>query len=522
MPVALWGFNSMLYRRARMRGLLRFFLALLLALPCGGLSSLQAGPVISAPLDGAVFPRDFAPPVFRWSDDPGAQRWRVVVRRGMEVLVSGECSKPEWRPSAGQWDRMKAVSLTGSATFRVESIGSGGAAGPAATIAFRTSVDPAGASIFYREVPLPVGFAMDNKPLIRWRVGDVSSADPPRTVLAGMKTCANCHSFTADGKTLAMDIDFGPDKSTYAITNVEPDVQIARSHLIAWNDYRREDGQQTLGLMSSISPDGRYVVSTVKETIVLRFMPDPNCSQLFFPIRGILAVHDRVSGAFRSLPGADDPEFVQTNPAFSPDGRWLVFARARVPDVPRKAIEAGPGVGREYEDGRRKILYDLYRVPFNDGRGGPAEPILGASANERSNFFARFSPDGRWIIFCQASSMMLNRPDASLHVIPAAGGVPRRLRCNAQLRMNSWHSFSPNGHWLVYSSKASGPMTQLWLTHIDSQGEDTTPVMLEGWVEPGRAANLPEFVKLAPGHLRSIRVREEIQRSISKLPRRPE
>ncbi|MCK6686036.1 MAG: hypothetical protein L6R30_26880, partial [Thermoanaerobaculia bacterium] len=307
---------------------------------------------------------------------------------------------------------MKAASLTDRATFRVASMGSDGATGPTASIGFRTSADPVDASIFYREVPLPVGFAMDNKPLIRWRVGDVASAESPRTVLSGMRTCANCHSFTPDGKTLAMDIDFGPDKSTYAITEIEPEVQIGRSHLITWNDYRREDGQETLGLLSSISPDGKHVVSTVKETIVLRFLHDPNCSQLFFPIRGTLAVHDRVTGTFRPFPGADDPGFVQTNPAFSPDGRWLVFARARVPDVPRKAIEAGPGVGREYEDGRRKILYDLYRVPFNDGRGGPAEPIPGGSANGKSNFFARFSPEGRWIIFCQASSMMLNRPDA--------------------------------------------------------------------------------------------------------------
>jgi hypothetical protein len=363
---------------------------------------------------------------------------------------------------------------------------------------------------------------MDNKPMINWKLGDVSSEAPPRTVLSGMRTCANCHSFSADGKTIAMDIDFGPDKSTYAITEIGKEVTVSRSDLIAWNDYQREEGKGTLGLLSSISPGGRHVVSTVKETIVLRFMPDPFCSQLFFPIRGILAAYDRVSRSFRSLRGADDPSFVQTNPAFSPDGKWLVFARARVPDIPREAIEAGPEAGQEYEDGRRKICYDLYRVPFNDGRGGQAEPLSGASGNEKSNFFARYSPDGRWIVFCQAGSMMLNRPDSALYVMPAAGGTPRRLRCNAPGRMNSWHSFSPNGRWLVYASKASGPMTQLWLTHIDSNGEDTPPVMLDGWVALDRAANLPEFVSLPPGQLQSIRIADEIRGSTPKLPRRPE
>ena len=51
-------------------------------------------------------------------------------------------------------------------------------------------------------------------------------------------------------------------------------------------------------------------------------------SQLFFPIREILVVFGRKTGALYSLPGADNPEFVQTNPAWSPDGKWIVFARA--------------------------------------------------------------------------------------------------------------------------------------------------------------------------------------------------
>ncbi len=366
---------------------------------------------------------------------------------------------------------------------------------------------------------------MDNKPKISWRVGDISSTEPPRTVLTGMRTCANCHSFTPDGKTLAMDLDFGTDKGAYAIAPIGQEVKIGRSELITWNDYRREDGQETLGFFSTISPDGRKVVSTVKETIVLKFLPDPDCSQIFFPIRGILAFYDRQTHDFRSLPGADNPACVQTNSTFSPDGRWLVFARAKVPElIPQGlAVEEGlsPAIVDEFADGRRKIQYDLYRLPFNDGRGGPAEPLTGASANGRSNFFARFSPDGRWLVFCQADSMMLNRLDSALFIVPATGGTPRRLRCNAPGRMNSWHSFSPNGRWLVYASKANGPFTQLWLTHIDEKGNDTPPVMLDRFVTPERAANIPEFVNLAPGQLTAINIAVEIRQSTSTLPRRP-
>lgn len=43
--------------------------------------------------------------------------------------------------------------------------------------------------------------------------------------------------------------------------------------IITWNDDRKEDGEQTFGLLSQVSPDGRYVVSTVKAQSV--FVPMP-------------------------------------------------------------------------------------------------------------------------------------------------------------------------------------------------------------------------------------------------------
>ena len=154
-------------------------------------------------------------------------------------------------------------------------------------------------------------------------------------------------------------------------------------------------------------------------------------------------------------------------------------------------------IAREFLSGGRKFLYDLYRIPFNDGKGGKAEPIPGASNNGMSNYFAKYSPDGKWIVFCKAKSFMLLQPDSELYIIPAEGGEARRLRCNTG-RMNSWHSWSPNSRWLVFSSKANSPYTQLFLTHIDEQGESSPPVVLSRFTQEQRAANIPEFVNADP------------------------
>ncbi len=73
--------------------------------------------------------------------------------------------------------------------------------------------------------------------------------------------------------------------------------------------------------------------------------------------------------------------------------------------------------------------------------------------------------------------------------------------------MNSWHSWSPNGRWLVFSSKANSPYTQLFLTHIDEQGRSTPPVLLAHFTAPNRAANIPEFVNAEPGAIAAIQER---------------
>jgi Flp pilus assembly protein TadD len=70
--------------------------------------------------------------------------------------------------------------------------------------------------------------------------------------------------------------------------------------------------------------------------------------------------------------------------------------------------------------------------------------------------------------------------------------------------MNSWHSFSPNGHWLVFSSKGRSPYTRMFLTHIDGNGDDTPPIEIENATAANRAVNIPEFVNIAVDGLDKI------------------
>jgi Flp pilus assembly protein TadD len=120
-----------------------------------------------------------------------------------------------------------------------------------------------------------------------------------------------------------------------------------------------------------------------------------------------------------------------------------------------------------------------------------------------SNNFPKVSPDGRWIVFVQCRNGLLMRPDSKLYIVPFGGGKPRLMKCNTSL-MNSWHTFSPNGRWLAFSSKARSPYTRLMLTHIDAHGNDTPAIIVDNTTAANRAVNIPEFVNIPPGGLGKI------------------
>ncbi len=493
--------------------------------------------VIDYPEDASIFPPDFAPPTFLWRDsDPAATAWQLEIAfpdnapairltshgepmalgeidprcvagsNQLPKLTPQQAAAHTWKPDPATWSEITRRSAGRPATV---TIASGGAR---AQVRIATSTDPVGAPIFYRDVPLmptevekgvikPI--IPSAVPLVGWRLRNLAESRS-RLVMEGLPTCANCHSFSRDGKTLALDVD-GPqnDKGTYAIVPLAPRTVIRSEDVFTWNDFPdKPPGQRTIGFMAQLSPDARYVVTTVNEDVFVANFTDYRFLQVFYPTRGILAWYDRSTGRIRSLPGADNPNFVQTNGFWSPDGKYLVFARAAARDAYPKGRKIAEYAGDPLEP---PIQYDLYRIPFNGGKGGRPKAIPGASNNRMSNAFPKVSPDGRWIVFVQSRNGQLMRPDGQLYIVPAEGGEARRMRCNTAL-MNSWHSFSPNGRWLVFSSKSRSPYTQMFLTHIDEQGNDSPAILIENSTASNRAVNIPEFVNIPQDGLQHIDV----------------
>ncbi len=442
--------------------------------------------VVDYPLNGTLFPPDIAAPTVIWRDPAAsARRWQIDVTfangappihisskgEGLKIgeidercisntnklpeLTKEEAEAHAWKPEAATWAAIKKEAGAGAATVAIRGMEPAGVEPVSqADLAISFSADPVAAPIFYRDVPLmpsdaEKGFikplAQSAIPLINWSMRNVAD-DKSHVVMHDLHTCANCHSFAANGKTLGLDMD-GPqnDKGLYAMVPVAEKMTIRNEDMVSWSSFPSENGSPVrVGFMSQISPDGRYVVTTTRppgtkssQFYYVSNFKDYRFLQVFYPTRGIIQWYDRDEKKLRPLPGADDPKYIQSNAVWSPDGKFLVFERAEAKD-PFPA----DGVMADYANDPKevKIQYDLYRMPFNGGKGGTPERIEGASQNGMSNSFPKISPDGKWIVFVQAKNGQLMRPDSKLYIVPVEGGTARLMKCNTPL-MNSWHSF---------------------------------------------------------------------------------
>ncbi len=514
----------------------------------------EAAPIlIDFPESGSIFPPDIAPPTFLWRETTGgAIAWRVEIlfgERGPRVKEKSPGEKPQvgeidttlvgyvtptltaeqeaqhtWKPNPKLWEEIKKHSQKHAATvvitgFRDQLLKEPVSSGRAT---FETSTDPVGAPVFFRDVPLIPPDPSEQErgiihplsdsvlPKIKWRTRYINETSS-KTVMTNLPTCANCHSISRDGKTLGIDVD-GPqnDKGLYALIPLKKVSSISNDYVIRWSAYTEKGSPKRFGFMSQVSPTGQYVITSIEvpgtrgqrvtDRIYQGLYDFWGFGQVFYPTRGILAWYSKATQKLQPLPGADDPEYVQTCAFWSPDESFIVFARAKA----RDPYPPGQPASKFANDpNETQIQYDLYRIPFNYGKGGKAERIVGASENGMSNNFPKVSPDGKWIVWVQNKNGLLMRPDSKLYIVSSSGGEARPLRSNLKT-MNSWHSFSPNGRWLVFSSKTPTPYTKLYLTHIDENGNSSPAIPIENATDANRAVNIPEFMNIGPDGLDRI------------------
>jgi WD40 repeat protein len=468
---------------------------------------------IKAPFDEAVFPPEIAAPEFLWEDDrSGADYWLIVVEMDDRLPLYFFSNQPKWFPEKETWESIKKHCVETPAIISIT--GFNNTTDPAIlsknTIRIFTSKDRVDALVLYRQVQLPFMVGEENFRKIKWRLGDITSCEEPPVIMENIPVCASCHQVSADGLRISMEMNYNNDSGAQFITDVGKNIILSQADFMTWSDYPKSDIlPKTRGLFARISPSGKYIAGTVNEISFAALTNDPAYCQAFFPTYGILACYSVAEKIFFPLNGADDTNFIQTNPEWCPDEQYITFARAQTKNEYHEDISniktriedrSAEDINQEFP-----VKFNLWKMPFNNGRGGTPKPLAGASDNGMSNYFARYSPDGRWIVFTQSKHGIMLQPDSRLFIVPSEGGSARKMSCN-QNEFNSWHSWSPNARWLLFSSKVNSIYTEIFITHIDKNGNDSVPVCLSRFSDRSLAANLPEFVSLNAGQIQKIQL----------------
>ncbi len=228
-----------------------------------------------------------------------------------------------------------------------------------------------------------------------------------------------------------------------------------------------------------------------------------------------IVIYDAARRAIVPAPQLDRQGVLETWPAWSPDGRYLYFCGASV------SLNYSNTQPPENFD---KVQYSLLRIAYDGAQNswGALDTVLAPHETGLSIVQPKISPDNRFCLFCMQNYGAYPHSQASsdLYLMDVMTRKYRKLSINSEYN-ESWHSWSKNGHWILFSSKRGGGIfTRLYFSYVDSMGNARKPFLLPQR-DPAfydsfiKCYNVPEFA-VAPVRfserqlLKAIRTRNKI------------
>ena len=193
----------------------------------------------------------------------------------------------------------------------------------------------------------------------------------------------------------------------------------------------------------------------------------------------------------------NDSNSLATFPSWSPDGRMLYYAAAFFrPSGKDRSAE----MGMRYRD----LKYNIMRIPFDAETMtfGSPDTVYNAAMRGRSATFPRVSPDGNYLLFTEADygTFHIWHKSADLYLMNLRTKSVRPLEEVNSRDVESYHSWSSNGRWIVFSSRRDdGSYTRPYIAGFTTAGRFTKPFILPQ-EETGfyacflKSFNIPEFM----------------------------
>ncbi|NLE86766.1 MAG: hypothetical protein GX607_10240 [Myxococcales bacterium] len=466
------------------------------------------GGCVLEPQDDSMVPPNWLRPRFRWTPLPGETLWEVRVQADREKHdLRAYTNEPSWTMPADIW-RAAAHNDYGD-TLTVVVRGYEPASGVVSRSTSRLHIAPvlAGGSMVYWGTTGPVTMGGKSQ-LYGFGIGEEGTLDALRVeevaefpVLEangelkreefgsgpGEVRCIGCHTSTPDGDAVAF-TDGWPWNTV--IASIREENRGARPSWVSQASSRIIQ-QPWLGAPTFSKGDWatgrRYMVQSFGDPTNVGW-PGANQNQtgqdrlVWFDLAYRGTLPDSGQQLNVDVPALEGIAFGflarngdrrgAVNPAWSHDGTTIAYTSSS------HTADGHPGPARDTDIFDGVPENDIYLVPFNDGAGGEARPLDGASSEGVQEYYPDYSADDRWIAFTRAAELndrkVYYRADGEIYVVPAEGGAPVRLAANSPPAcsgevspgvINSWPKWSPSVqtdgerryYWLVFSSARSYP-----------------------------------------------------------------
>lgn len=237
-------------------------------------------------------------------------------------------------------------------------------------------------------------------------------------------------------------------------------------------------------------PSGNYIASSINSIHQLFYVRHERRIEVFDTMSDVLVIDTRNNELILN-PKLQQPDWLETYPVFSADGKTLYFCTAKAVELPA-----------EYD----KIHYSLCKVSFNPetGRYGDRVDTLLNAAGGASYTFPRPSFDGKWLMYnvSDFGNFPTNHKESDLWIMNIKTGETRPMTEVNSDDSESYHGWSSNSRWFVFSSRrGDGMYNKAYISSIDDKGRATKPFLLpqknpkKFYAECFDSFNCPDFTK---------------------------
>jgi len=424
----------------------------------GTAETLDRPPRIDPDYAGIIIPPNIAPLNFRIREPADRAVLEIAFESGGPIVVKARDGV--FRIPIRPWKRLLEENRGGTLTLtvRIRKDGRWQAYRP---IVNRIAEDPVDSYLAYRLI---------NPAYSLWTVMGLYQRNletfDERPILVNRLTddnCMNCHHFRdGDPDVMLMHLRGGAGSGTLIRRND----QIFKVNTAT--DFNRA------GAYPTWHPDGNLIAFSVNQLTM--FFHARGESRDVLDSASDLVIYDIERNLITTNPGIADPDRMETFPCWAPDGRTLYFCAA---DRLDQYVADRDGREDLYWE---NIRYDLMRIaydPVTQTWGAP-ETVISAEQIGGSITLPRVSPDGTWLMFTRSdySNFPVYLKSADLYLLHLPTLKYRRLECNSD-QVDSYHSWSRNSRWFVFSSKRQdGLLARPYLSALSPDGRVSKPVLM--------------------------------------------